>query len=88
MNDIPPPPERYRAAPYLAPPVVHVLTPAEVDEFCGRYLDAPYGFRACAVFEDGQCIIVAANDAEDRKMVAIMVHEDAHCRGWPANHPE
>ncbi len=45
---------------------------------------------ACSVAGDGQCTILIrpADDFVEPMRAAVLLHELAHCLGWPATHPK
>lgn len=80
------PPAHYRTAPYIKPPSVKFLMREVAFRICLFRTRLPNQL-GCAWFEADACEIRLADDMPDKYRKAVLIHEDAHCRGWPADHP-
>jgi hypothetical protein len=72
-----PPPQYDRR--YDGPVIVQVLTIGQIKAICGDWADA------CSWLDGGECHIVLPQGGI--ALGFIRRHEEAHCRGWPSNHP-
>lgn len=80
------PPKRWLSAPYEGQIEVQRLPRAEVTKICSEALN---GFQdtACAFISKASCRIVVTDDLGADLEKNVRLHEEAHCRGWPADHP-
>jgi hypothetical protein len=83
------PPIQWQFEP-IDPVYVYYLPQKEIIERCskaaGKYEDI--GCASPASPEFPQCLILIAEEAYDDFKQRVLVHEKAHCNGWPAYHPE
>lgn len=84
--DIQAPPDRY--LPYTGP-IAQIERPmARAALACralGLQMHGPV--FGCSLWASGACVIIVPNDQGDRIKREAVAHEEAHCNGWPANHP-
>lgn len=80
------PPARYASGPL--PPLTHEVTvpAADVDRLC-RSLGAGADRTVRACHSDKLHLIVLPSD-DPWLYPLLKAHEEAHARGWPADHPE
>ncbi|QPF86521.1 hypothetical protein IC762_09660 [Bradyrhizobium genosp. L] len=84
------PPQAY-LHPYDGPVIETVMTAADVQKYC-RNKDA----LACTLFYPAhagdKCFIylpvVGKGGVAPRTQQLLREHEEAHCNGWPRNHPK
>lgn len=90
-SDMKDPPPQYRVAPYLSKPVIWEVAFPKIREVCSGFR-ARYGCAIPAMADDGTavCNIYVAKEmkAYGEFFIRLLIHEDAHCRGWPADHPD
>lgn len=82
------PPRRYQSGAFLAPPKVIEMNAGQVDFICngdGRYAGGTWG---CASVMSTVCPIVIEKGLPFYVRTIVLLHEEGHCRGWPADHPE
>ena len=88
------PPSQYSHPYYDGPVEERVLPVAEVRVLCDSLgashssadASAPGGTAACAWVNDDTCFIILPAD-ELAPVDTYRRHENAHCNGWPADHP-
>lgn len=90
-NPVIEPPSFYAAMKMERAVIERVLSYAEVDRECRREAVAtghpdrlpPPGkwFQGCTITHPDRCIVYRVNSRD------VLVHELAHCKGWPADHP-
>ena len=81
------PPQYWEYQPLKAPVLLRDVPPAEVERLCPNF-GSGTPFNACAVLEHHTCYVFIRNDGIHEDFYADLVrHEMAHCRGWPADHP-
>jgi hypothetical protein len=80
------PPAKWMTAPYSGQLHLQVLPPDELKNICdvvvGR--SEPLG---CSIVNPWHCTIYISNRLPSLFQGALLQHEEAHCRGWPADHP-
>lgn len=83
------PPAKWRFEP-LDKVDVYYPPRSEVTAFCSKYA-GKYENLACTATaappEFPQCLVVIANEIPDELKQMVLIHEKAHCNGWPADHP-
>ena len=93
MIDIPMPPPSYYAAP---PPstMIELYLPAMTVDWLCRILGVRAGagkrVYGCASWQIGGCLVILPRTDPQITRAdqdAIRLHEQAHCNGWPADHP-
>lgn len=91
-------PEQYVIGDYIQPPEVYLLSKGEVNAICSDHAipdptaDYTYGMAGCVIFSSHTFV-----EWKDRysaktcivfiKSLDVLLHELAHCKGWPPNHP-
>ena len=72
------PPERYDH-PYSGPEIVQMLTIGQIKAICGDWADA------CSWLDGRTCRILLP--VGGLRLDFVKRHEEAHCNGWPPDHP-
>ena len=85
--DLPMPPDRYFDRPYTG--IIDIVPePAnEIAAFCTAAMGKAEG-HACTFVAPTRCTIYVSQDLPKKFRKAVERHELAHCRGWPADHPQ
>lgn len=90
------PPDEWFNRPYVSPPKLVMLSnEADIEGACDPYGPTGYvlkpnphrNLRGCTVINLQNCRIFIRTDVSPEQFEATLHHEDAHCRGWPADHP-
>ena len=92
MMDVQSPPAIY-AKDCETPPALELRLPLNRLNVVCRMLGAEGGqaLHGCSLFAIGGCLVIvpkvegAVTQADQD---AVRKHEEAHCNGWPANHPD
>lgn len=71
-------------------PIRYHLTPrADIQDVCKRYVPVRGALDGCAMIGPNHCDIYLDKDlAYSQKFWCLVRHEVAHCKGWPASHPD
>ena len=80
------PPDRYRDMDFAGEIIVRNFPAKEVLESCSMIVKKQEG-NGCALFTPSNCIIMINQDMPPDMYAATLEHEEAHCKGWPADHP-
>jgi hypothetical protein len=84
---MPMPPERFVNAPYLAPRTLKYRSAEEVNKSCSYATGKPEPLGCTILAAPVFCTILINRDLPNDVQKMILWHEDAHCRGWPGDHP-
>lgn len=84
MSPVPLPPPEFDFKP-KRPPEYHYVSPNQMQKIC----HLGEGIVACATFRGRRCIVYLPRKGDYPPAIAALIkrHEDGHCNGWPANHP-
>jgi hypothetical protein len=84
---VPMPDDHWFANEPISPIVFRSLPAAETAEYCTR-ITGQFEDGGCAYLTWDQCLITVSADQPSDLYAATLRHEEAHCRGWPADHPQ
>src|SRR5690349_15851204 len=88
------PPARYATGPYLYPVKIHRMRNDRMLRVCVNVVPTKGGYAApdlgCTKVGPVSCDVYLPKKRTIPKLLAdhIVLHELAHCRGWPGNHPD
>jgi len=77
---------KWSEAPELAPIQVFYLPDATLKQRCSAFVGF-HEFVGCALQMSGKCTIYINDALSAEAKKSVLIHEDAHCRGWPGDHP-
>lgn len=77
-----PPPAKFAHGPYLVPPIYHQVD--DVNAACQALAPQDRPYQACSILKTGD-IFLPKNDKSDWWQ-ELRAHEQAHLRGWGADH--
>lgn len=84
---LPRPPDQYIRAPYLAPRTLKYRDAEYVLKSCSLAIGKPEPLGCAVIAVPVFCTVLINRDLPDDVQEMVLAHEDAHCRGWPADHP-
>jgi len=88
------PPVRYASGPFLYPVKIHRMPNDRMTSVCVNVIPTKGGYAApelgCTRVGPVRCDIFLPKKRTIPKKLAdhIVLHELAHCRGWPGHHPD
>lgn len=83
------PPERFSQG-YEGELILHVIDRSNVRKECAAagLRSAKPNVAGCAFRGDGWCIVYVAKWSPRAPLADRIKHEEAHCSGWPPDHPD
>lgn len=88
MPGVQAPPPRYDTGPLPADLVYRIVPAPDVDAACRRVGSVPAGLHVLACYAPlGHFIVLPTRGSDPLIFEALKRHEEAHARGWPADHP-
>jgi hypothetical protein len=81
------PPQKWLDVPPRGRTIIKRFPAAKVNSLCSKYLGGQAEGNGCALVMDGGCIVTINEDLPQSLYEIVLLHELAHCAGWPADHP-
>lgn len=81
------PPQKWFAEPVRGRTIVKKFPAPKVEELCSKYIGGRAESDGCAILMDGGCIISINEGLPKSLYEIVLLHEIAHCNGWPPDHP-
>lgn len=81
------PPQKWFAEPLRGRTIIKKFPAPKVEDLCTKYVGGRAESDGCAVLMEGGCLIAINGDLPQSLYEIVLLHETAHCNGWPADHP-